>query len=158
MKKVIVLSPAHPLRGGIASSSERLAQELQAFGMEVLLCSFSLQYPSLCFPGKPNTRMIRLQKIFALKRRVNTINPINWWRVGRWLRKQEADVIIVRYWLPFLGPCLGTILRLVKRKSNTQVLALVDNIIPHEKRPGDRLFTKYFVQPIDGFIAMSQSR
>ena len=52
MKKIVLLGPAHPLRGGIASSNERLAQELQKEGYEVVLYSFSLQYPSLLFPGK----------------------------------------------------------------------------------------------------------
>lgn len=156
MKKVILLSPAHPLRGGIASSSERLAQELQASGIEVILCSFSLQYPSILFPGKTQYTTDPAPKDLRIETKVNSINPLNWWQVGLWMRKQQADAIIVRYWLPFLGPCLGTILRFAKGNNKTKVLALVDNIIPHEKRLGDRFFTQYFVKPIDGFIAMSR--
>ena len=157
MKKVIVLSPAHPLRGGIASSSERLAQELQQFGIEVIICSFSLQYPSLLFPGKTQYTDDPAPENLKIETMVNAINPLNWWRVGLWMREQQADAIIVRYWLPFMGPCLGTILRIAKRNTTTKVLALVDNIIPHEKRPGDQLFTKYFVRAIDGFIVMSKA-
>ncbi|HMX40463.1 MAG TPA: glycosyl transferase family 1, partial [Saprospiraceae bacterium] len=50
--KIILLSPAHPLRGGIAASSERLMQEMQAAGHEVSIWSFRLQYPAALFPGK----------------------------------------------------------------------------------------------------------
>lgn len=153
----MVLSPAHPLRGGIASSSERLAQELQQFGIEVIICSFSLQYPSLLFPGKTQYTDDPAPQDLRIETMVNAINPLNWQRVGQWMRKQQADAIIVRYWLPFMGPCLGTILRIARRNTHTKVLALVDNIIPHEKRPGDQLFTNYFVTAIDGFIVMSKA-
>jgi glycosyltransferase involved in cell wall biosynthesis len=68
----------------------------------------------------------------------------------------NPDIIVVRYWLPFMGPCLGTVLRLIKKNKHTKVICIADNIIPHEKRPGDDLFTRYFLKPIDGFITMSQ--
>ena len=87
---------------------------------------------------------------------INTINPLNWIKVGRRLKKERPDVILVRYWLPFIGPSLGTILRIVKRNKHTRIVCLADNIIPHEKRPGDRLFTRYFVKPVDAFITMSK--
>jgi glycosyltransferase involved in cell wall biosynthesis len=63
---------------------------------------------------------------------------------------------MVRYWLPFMGPCLGSILRRVRRNGHTRVICIADNIIPHEKRPGDGPFTKYFVKAVDGFVTMSQ--
>ena len=62
----------------------------------------------------------------------------------------------MRYWLPFMGPCLGTILRRVKKNNHTKIICIADNIFPHEKRPGDKLFTKYFLKPVDGFITMSE--
>jgi glycosyltransferase involved in cell wall biosynthesis len=55
-----------------------------------------------------------------------------------------------------MGPCLGTILRRVKKNKYTKVVCIADNIFPHEKRPGDKIFTKYFLKPIDGFITMSE--
>jgi glycosyltransferase involved in cell wall biosynthesis len=63
---------------------------------------------------------------------------------------------VVRFWLPFMGPALGTILRKVKKNKHTKVIAITDNVIPHEKRPGDKPFTKYFLKPCDAFIAMSE--
>ena len=56
-----------------------------------------------------------------------------------------------------MGPSLGTILRLAKRNQHTKVLGLVDNAIPHEKRPGDKQFTNYFIGACDAFIVMSKS-
>ncbi|MCH2080786.1 MAG: glycosyltransferase [Saprospiraceae bacterium] len=157
MSKIYILSPAHPLRGGIAASSERLAQALQEAGHEVEMISFSLQYPNFLFPGKTQFTNDPAPANLKIRTLLHSINPLNWWSVGQLLRRELPDLIIVRYWLPFMGPSLGTVLRIAKWNKHTKVIALTDNIIPHEKRPGDRLFTQYFVKAIDGFISMSAS-
>lgn len=155
MGKILILSPAHPLRGGIANFSERLAMELQAEGDEVVIYSFSLQYPSFLFPGTtqyssdPPPANIKIETV------VNSVNPFNWLKIGQRIKKLRPDVVIVRYWLPFMGPSLGTILRLAKSNGHTRVIAITDNVIPHEKRPGDRLFTSYFLKAVDGCVVMS---
>lgn len=156
-KKIILLSPAHPLRGGIAASSERLAEELQLNGAEVEIYSFSLQYPSFLFPGKTQFTHDPAPANLTIKTLVNSINPLNWLRVGRMIRRAKPDLLIVRYWLPFMGPSLGTIARIAKKNKHTKVIAITDNITPHEKRPGDQALTNYFVQAMDGFIVMSKS-
>ena len=157
LDRVILLSPAHPLRGGIASSTERLAQELQQQGLSVRIYSFSLQYPSFLFPGKTQYSDSPAPEGLDIVAIVNSINPFNWWKVGKRLRSEAPDLIITRYWLPFMGPCLGTILRFARRGGRTKVIAITDNAIPHEHRPGDRLFTRYFIGAVDGFVAMSRS-
>lgn len=157
MSFIVILSPAHPLRGGIASSSERLAQELQTQGHKVKIVSFSLQYPSFLFPGKTQFTDDPAPADLDIETRLNSVSPINWINTGNYLKKLGADLIIVRYWLPFMGPSLGTCLRIAKSNKKTKVMALADNIIPHEKRPGDVLFTKYFSGSVDGFITMSRS-
>ncbi|MEZ5045191.1 MAG: glycosyltransferase [Saprospiraceae bacterium] len=157
MRKILILSPAHPLRGGIASFSERLAQELQQEGDEVVIYSFSLQYPGFLFPGTTQYSEDPAPKNIKIETLVNSINPINWLQVGFRIKNLRPDLIIVRFWLPFMGPCLGTILRIAKSNQHTKVVAITDNVIPHEKRPGDRLFTAYFLQPVDACVVMSRS-
>jgi glycosyltransferase involved in cell wall biosynthesis len=65
--------------------------------------------------------------------------------------------VIIKYWLPFMGPCLGTIARRVRKNGHSVIISIADNIIPHEKRPGDKAFTRYFINSVDGFITMSKS-
>ncbi|MDX1940121.1 MAG: glycosyltransferase [Saprospiraceae bacterium] len=156
-KRVIILSPAHPLRGGIAALSERLAQELQYRGAEVKIYSFSLQYPSFLFPGKTQFTDDPAPKGLEINTLVNSINPFNWWRVGKMIRHEAPDLLLIRYWLPFMAPCLGTIARIVKKNHYTKIIAIADNVLPHEKRPGDRLLTNYFIKSVDAFLLMSQS-
>lgn len=88
---------------------------------------------------------------------VNSINPFNWIKIGRNLRKMRPDLIVPRFWLPFMGPCLGTILRIAKQNGHTKVVAIADNVLPHEKRPGDRPFTKWFIHACDAFVVLSRS-
>ena len=156
-KNIAILSPAHPLRGGIAASTERLAQELQQYGAMVTIFSFSLQYPSLLFPGKTQYTDDPKPEGLHIRTMVNSINPLNWWKMGKLLQKEKFDLVIVRYWLPFLAPCKGSILRLARKTKSTKVIAITDNVIPHERRPGDRLFTGYFINSVDGCIVMSRS-
>lgn len=156
-KKIIIIGPAHPLRGGgMATFNERLAKAFQDRGHSVTIYTFSLQYPSFLFPGTKQLSDEPAPPGLKIKVMINSINPFNWLRVGRIIKKEKAELVIVRYWLPFMGPCFGTILRIVKRNRYSKLICIADNVIPHEKRFGDKAFTKYFVKPIDAFITMSE--
>lgn len=158
--KILLISPAHPLRGGIATSTERLAQEMQNIGHEVVIYSFSLQYPEFLFPGKTQFTTDPPPAELEIHQKINSLNPFNWWQVARQIaRHEQPDQIIVRFWLPFFAPCLGSILRLARLFSKKKIrrTALVDNIIPHEKRFGDRFLAKFFVRSCDDFVVMSRS-
>ncbi len=155
-KSIIIIGPAHPLRGGLASYDERLAKEFQQQGHTVSIYTFSLQYPGFLFPGTTQFSTEPAPADIDIHVCINSVNPFNWLSVGMELKKQQPDLIVVRYWLPFMGPCLGSILRIVKQNKHTKIVCIADNIIPHEKRFGDVAFTKYFVPPIDAFITMSE--
>ena len=156
MQKIIIIGPAYPLRGGLASFNERLARQFQQEGDEVTIYTFSLQYPAFLFPGTTQYSSEPAPKDLPIKACINSVNPINWLQVGNDLKKLRPDIIVVRYWLPFMGPCLGSILRRVKKNGHTKIVCIADNIIPHEHRPGDKPFTRYFIQPVDAFITMSE--
>jgi len=156
-KKIIIIGPAHPLRGGIAVFNERLAEVLQEDGHEVMIYSFSLQYPNFLFPGKTQYSEDAPPTQLNIQVKVNSINPFNWIKIGREIQRMKPDIVIGRFWLPFMGPCFGTILRIIKRNKKTRIIGFVDNIIPHEKRPGDYIFAKYFVGACDAFLVMSKT-
>jgi D-inositol-3-phosphate glycosyltransferase len=159
MSKIVLISPAHPLRGGIAASSERLALALQDAGHAVVIYSFSLQYPAFLFPGKTQFTDDPAPANLQIKTRLNAVNPFNWALVGREIAREAPDQIIVRFWLPFMGPALGSVLRIARItcRKKFRITGLVDNIIPHEKRFGDRPFAQWFVGACDDFVVMSKS-
>jgi glycosyltransferase involved in cell wall biosynthesis len=156
-KKIIIIGSAHPLRGGgIASFNERLAREFSKEGFDISIYTFSLQYPAFLFPGSSQYSTEPAPADLQIQVCINSINPFNWIHIGNKLNKLMPDIIVVRFWIPFMGPSLGTILRRVKKNKYTKVICIADNIIPHEKKPGDMAFTKYFLKPVDAFITMSE--
>jgi glycosyltransferase involved in cell wall biosynthesis len=154
-EKIIIIGPAHPLRGGLATFNQRLAKEFLMEGDDCSIYSFSLQYPGFLFPGTTQYSSEPAPEGLKIFSKINSINPINWAMVGSELKKIRPDIIVVRYWLPFMGPALGKILRSVQKNQHTKIIAITDNILPHEKRPGDIPFTRYFLKSCDAFITMS---
>lgn len=157
MLKVLIVGPAHPLRGGLATFDERLCRAFSDQGHSAEILSFKLQYPEFLFPGTTQFSSEPAPTDLIIHSEINSVNPLNWWKVGRTFRANDYDLVIFRYWMPFMGPALGTIARLLKKSKRTKIVAICDNLIPHEKRPGDSLFTHYFVKPLDGMLTMSKS-
>jgi len=156
VNNLVIIGPAWPLRGGLAAFDEKLATTFNQKGISSSIETFSLQYPQFLFPGKTQYSNLPAPENITIHVSINSINPFNWIKIGLHLRKAAPSFIIVRYWLPFLAPCLGTICRIAKSNNQTKVIAIVDNMIPHEKRIGDQLFTKYFAGSVDGFLTMSE--
>jgi len=155
-KKIVIIGPAHPLRGGLAAFNERLAHQLIAQGNEVSIHTFSFQYPGFMFPGKTQYADGPAPEGLHIRRTVHSMNPLNWLKTGRSIRKERPDLVIIAYWLPLMGPALGTIASIIRKNKHSQIIGLVHNLIPHEKRPGDKPFTRYFVNQCDAFITLSK--
>lgn len=156
-KKVVIIGSAWPLRGGgIATFNERLAKQFMDEGHEVIIFTFSLQYPSFLFPGKSQYATEPKPLHLTIKAVVNSVNPFNWIRIGNEIKKMAPDLVVVRYWIPFMGPCLGTIASIIRKNKTSKVVCIADNVVPHEKRPLDTLFTKYFVGHVDAFVTLSE--
>jgi len=156
-KKIVIIGPAHPLRGGLATYNERLAKAFIQSGHDVTIFSFSLQYPGIFFPGKTQFADHPAPENLLIRTAINSVYPFNWVRVGREIKRMRPDIVIFRFWIPFMGPSLGTIARIVRSNHHSKILAIADNIIPHEKRPLDRQLTGYFIKAVDGFLFMSKS-
>ncbi len=153
--EAIIVGPAYPLRGGIASFNESLCRTMTSRGIQTEIISFSLQYPSFLFPGKTQYDEGAGPDDIKITTILNSVNPLSWRKVARMIKNKKPDVVIIRYWIPFMAPCLAYIARSARKFS--KIIAITDNIIPHEKRIGDYILTKHFVKAIDGFVAMSGS-
>ena len=156
MAKIILVGPAHPLRGCIADFNEAFAESLQKDGHHVEIVSFKLQYPNFLFPGKTQYRK-QLNKTFNYKisSLISSINPFTWIKTYKYICSTAPDKVFVRFWMPFFGPCLGYIVKKLKQ-NNLIVYGIVDNAIPHEKRIGDSYFVKYFLNKCDGHYTLSE--
>jgi glycosyltransferase involved in cell wall biosynthesis len=155
--KIISLGPAYPYRGGLASFNDRLSTQFITEAHNIEIFTFSLQYPKFLFPGKTQFTDGPGPDNLSIKRNVNSINPLNWIITGLKIRKRKPDILLIRFWLPFMGPCFGTIARLAKSNRHTKVICIFDNVVPHEKRTSDKILTRYFTNSIDGAIVMSRT-
>jgi len=157
--KVILLGTAHPYRGGLASYNERLAQQFLSEGHDIEIFTFTLQYPGFLFPGKSQYTNSPAPRGLKITRVLNSINPFSWIRTGRRIRKKNPDILLIKYWHPFMAPCFGMAARIAAKNTsaNTRVITIFDNVIPHERKPFDRLLTRYFTKSIDGAVIMSKS-
>ena len=154
--KITILGPAHPYRGGLASIMEIMARTFQRRGDGGDIKTFTLQYPSLLFPGESQTVATPPPADLRICRCVNTMNPLNWVRVGRRIRRERPDFVLMKYWTPFMAPCFGTIARIARGNGHTKVLCQIDNVEPHEHHLTDKPFNRYYLHSVDGFVYMSE--
>lgn len=155
--RIVLIGTAYPLRGGIAHYVALLYKKLSERGHDVRVLSFKRQYPSLLFPGK--TQADEGKELIPLPSTpiLDSINPFSWIKAALWLKKVQPDLLIFKYWMPFFAPCYATVAFLARRLFKVKTLYILDNVIPHEKKPLDRLLTRIGLHGVDAFIAQSAS-
>lgn len=151
--KIVIISAAFPLRGGIAHSAGLLYKELSKEN-DVKVITFSRQYPKIFFPGTSQTEVEDSSNKIPTEVILDSINPFNWLNAAKHIISLNPDLVIFKHWMPFFAPCYGVIAGRLKKKG-IKLLAVCHNIIPHEKRPGDILLSKYFLKKMDYFILLS---
>ncbi len=154
--KICIVGPAHPYRGGLASIMEKMARVYQAAGHDVKIYTFTVQYPSLLFPGKTQYVTTPPPADLRIERVLNNVNPFNWIKVGLRLRREAPDVVLMKYWTPFMAPAFGTVARIARSNGHTKVLCQIDNVEPHEHHVIDRPCNRYYLGAVDGFVYMSE--
>ncbi len=154
--KIVILGPAYPYRGGLANIMETMAREYKSRGHEVRIYTFTVQYPSLLFPGKSQFVTTPAPEDLHIERVMNTVNPINWVRLGLRLKRERPDMVLMKYWTPFMAPCFGTVARIARSNGVTKFICQVDNVEPHEHHIIDKPCNHYYLGAVDGFVYMSE--
>lgn len=153
---IVIVGTAYPYRGGLAAYNERLAREYLRQGHNVEIITFTLQYPSFLFPGKTQFSSEASPGNLKVTRMINAVNPLTWVKTGLSIRKKAPDKVIFCYWMAFMAPCFSTIAHYA-RNGNTKMIGLIHNMIPHEPTLLDKFLPKFFVNAMDGFVAMAES-
>lgn len=154
--KIAYLSTFYPFRGGIAQFNGSLLKAFQEKKHTAKAFNFIRQYPDLLFPGKSQyvTAEDKAEPV-ENTRVLDTINPLTYFSAGLKIRNFEPDLMLMKFWMPFFAPGLGVAAGLNKKKS--RIITILDNVIPHEKRPGDMLLTRFFLRQNHGFVVMSDA-
>ncbi len=152
-KRLTLVGPFWPFRGGIAHFLQAMDVGLTNRGYAVDTVTFKRQYPENLFPGKTQYAEGPPPKQPS-PRLLDTLNPISWRRTADLIIESGSNLVIFKYWMPFFAPAFGTMARRL-RKHGVKVIAVVDNAIPHERRPGDKALGRYVLGACDGLIVMS---
>ncbi|MEP7234436.1 MAG: glycosyltransferase, partial [Ignavibacteriota bacterium] len=160
--KIVIVGTAYPLRGGIAHYISLLYEALKKHGHDVHVVTFSRQYPKILFPGKSQEEKGDAGNPIESFQVIDSINPLTWSKAGKLVASFEPDMIIFKFWIPFFAPAYGMIARtarklLRKKGILAKVVFIADNVIPHEKRIGDRSFTNYAFKEVDYFVVQSDA-
>ncbi len=151
---IVIVGPAYPHRGGIADTNHAFARSLIKQGEEVLIISFTTLYPKALFPGKTQYSEDPAPNDLHIIRKLNTLNPISWWRVIRLINAYKPRIVFIRYWTPWLALCLMTVAKGIQR--NITKIGFIDNIQPHEQHKMDAFLTEKFTRPFHGFVCLSE--
>jgi glycosyltransferase involved in cell wall biosynthesis len=158
MKKAIFIGPAYPYRGGIAAFNENLASIFQSNDWTCNIITFTQQYPNFLFPGKTQLTTDDAPPNLTITRAIYSTNPLNWLKISKKIVAEKPDIVITQYWMPFMAPAFGTILRGIKKGlPNTKCITIVHNFKPHESRIGDQQLNKFLVKRTDNLVCLSES-
>ena len=151
--KVAILSTFHPYRGGVAQFNGSLFAALGHMA-DVKAFNYSRQYPGILFPGKTQYVSSGDDCFNSNAERVlDTANPLNWPGAARRIRTWQPDLLVLRYLMPWFAPSLGFVAR--RMAPSCKVIAIADNVIPHERHFIDKPFTKWFLGGLDAAVTLS---
>lgn len=154
--RIVIVSTAYPLRGGIAHYVSLLRKHLSE-RHQVSVITFKRQYPKFLFPGKSQEEKGEATGEPPSPQVIDTLNPLTWFKAGRIAAAQKPDLVIFKYWMPFFAPVFGTVARTAKKRSGCKVIYICDNVLPHEKTPIDRTLTSWVLRSGDCFVVQSKS-
>lgn len=153
LKKIVLIGPVYPYKGGIAHYTAALYRELNK-EYNVSLISYKLQYPKFLFKKEQKDCGNIQEKIDEAQFLLNTANPINIFRTALKIKKIKPQLLILQWWHPYFSPCNRLLQWFLKK---VKVLYICHNVLPHERFLGDRRLTKLALEGGNGFITQSAS-
>lgn len=152
MKKIAILGPAPPFRGGISQFALMLGQEFQNQGNEVRFYTFERQYPKLIFPGGAQTTSFPEDLNINVERVYTPHIPTSWKEAVDRIKSWNPDLLIVSWFLPWFAPSYTWI---CKRLPDIRRICLAHNVDFHEKWPGANLLSKAFFRQCEKIVTLS---
>ena len=155
-KKIIIIGPAYPYRGGPSTFVSYLYNSLKD-KFEIKIYNYKLLYPSFLFPGKTQYDESATSKFIVPNERiVNSVSPLNWIKTANKIKQEKADLVVFDWWQPFFGICHFFISLFIKKRYKERIVFITENFISHETRYIDSFLTKLGLRNANYFVALSQ--
>lgn len=154
MKKIVLIGPVYPYKGGIAHYTSLMYQAL-AKKYDVEMISYKMQYPKLLFKKEQKDYSNDMFKIENTQFLIHTANPFNIIGVAKKIKGMNPDLVIMQWWHPYFAPCYWILESVLGKK--IKKMFICHNVFPHERFPMDRLLTKMVLKKGDSYIVHSKS-
>ena len=154
MKKIVLIGPVYPYKGGIAHYTSLMYQALSK-KYQVEMISYKMQYPKFLFKQEQKDYSNDMFRIEQTQFLINTANPFNIAAVARKIRKLNPDLVMIQWWHPYFAPCYWILESLLGKKYKKMFIC--HNVFPHERFPLDKLLTKAVLKKADYFIVHAKS-
>ncbi len=154
-RRIALLGPLHPWRGGLAQYLGLLGEALESHA-RVEAVTFTRQYPDFLFPGTSQLDQDATRPRFPTEPMLDSIGPLSWRRTAAHLDRFAPGAVILKWWMPFFAPAFASAVGSL-RKRGTRVVLVCDNLIPHEPRFYDAAFSRWMLRNSDGYLVMSES-
>lgn len=148
MKKIVLIGPVYPYRGGISHYTGLMYRELSKH-YEVEMISYKMQYPKLLFKKEQRDYKNDSFKIDETNFMIHTANPLNIIRTANYIKRKKPDMVIIQWWHPYFAPCYILLAKFMGKQNLTFVC---HNVFPHERFPLDKKLTKLTLRNGKHFI------
>lgn len=130
-KRVVLIGPVLPYRGGIAHHGTMLYKTLRGKSTTKTI-SFSRLYPQWLFPGESDREPLQEDNLEpGVEYLIDSINPISWWQAAQQIRLFKPDLIVLPWWHVYWAICYYSLILLL-RKSGAQIVVVCHNAVEHE--------------------------
>ncbi len=152
-KRLTLIGPVTPYRGGISHFTTMLAHKLRAESYQVQVISFKRLYPAWLYPGKSDKDLSENRLKVAAAYTLTPLSPVSWVRTIQAIRAFNPDRIVFQWWVTFLGLAYFSLLAGLKPYHKS---AVIHNVIPHEARFFDRFIARWVLRRMDRLILLSE--
>ena len=154
MKKIVLIGPVYPYKGGIAHYTSLLYRTLaEKYNVEMI--SYKMQYPKILFRKEQKDYSNAMFQVENTQFLIHTANPFNIIHVKKMVKKKNPDMVIMQWWHPYFAPCYRLLCGAMGKK--IPKMFICHNVFPHERFPMDRLLTKMTLKKGDFFIVHAKS-
>lgn len=151
-KKVVLIGPVYPYKGGIAHYTGLMYRALCKI-YDVEMVSYKFQYPKILYRKEQRDYGNDSFKIEDTKYLIHTANPFNWLYTAKRIRDIKPEMVIIQWWHPYFAPCYYMLCKCIK---NIKILFVCHNVFPHERFPMDRILAKAVLRQGDRYIVQSR--
>ena len=154
MRKIVLIGPVYPYKGGISHYTGLMYRAL-CKKYDISMLSYKFQYPKLLYKKEQKDFGNDVFKVDGTQFLIHTANPFNIISVGRSIKKEKPDLVIIQWWHPYFAPCYWLLESVLGKK--IQKMFICHNVFPHERFPFDRLLTRLVIKMGDAYITHSTS-